>query len=65
MDIFESVPELCKNCRRNGHIMVNGKPFKKCGYMETLKDLGKKGDELGGLVLRCGFRTERGEEKQS
>lgn len=45
--------------------MVNGKPFKKCGYMETLKDLGKKGEELGGLVLRCGFRIEKGEEKQS
>ena len=54
------MPEMCKNCKRNGYIYHYSKEFEKganlelCKYKNTIRELERLAD--GGLKTWCGFK---------
>ena len=55
---MNDIPEICKNCKKNGTILYEGKELQLCKYKETIKELIKITDGDAGLKTHCNFREE-------
>ena len=58
------IPEICKNCKRNGMFYHYSEEFEKgadlerCKYKSTIRELERIANENKGLKPKCSFKEE-------